>query len=51
MPVGMESAQGAIEFVVLACCALRSARSRAAYRRAVASEIFLKTHAIAVSVN
>jgi hypothetical protein len=45
------TARGAIEFVVLACLALRATRSPASYHRAVASEIFLKTHAIAASVH
>jgi hypothetical protein len=46
----MEYARGAIEFVVLACLALRSTRSPASYHRAVASANFLKTHAIAATV-
>jgi hypothetical protein len=45
----MEYARGAIEFVVLAYCALRSTRSPASYHRAVASANFLKTHATAAS--
>jgi hypothetical protein len=47
----MEYARVAIEFVVLACLALRTTRSPASYHRAVASANFLKTHAIAVSVH
>jgi hypothetical protein len=42
----MESAWGAIEFVVLTHLPLSATRSPASYHRAVASEIFLKTHAI-----
>jgi hypothetical protein len=48
---GMEYAQGAIEFVVLAHFPLRSTRSPASYHRAVASANFLKTHAISATVN
>jgi hypothetical protein len=45
------TARNAIEFVVLTFCALRSNRSPASHHRAVASESFLKTHAISASVN
>jgi hypothetical protein len=48
---GVFIAWGAIEFAVLACLPLRSTRSPASYHRAVASEIFLKTHAMTASVH
>jgi hypothetical protein len=46
---GVFIALGATEFIVLACCAFLTTRSPASYHRAVASESFLKTHAIAAS--
>ncbi len=43
------SARSAIKFIVLAFWNLRSTRSPASYHQAVASESFLKTHAMAAS--